>query len=67
MITFGMIKPHVVKNPIALSQIMKMISANNFKIVKKSRIKFDRNSAENFYEEHRGKFYFNRLVSFMAR
>lgn len=67
MITFAMIKPHVVKHPVALSYIMQIITENNFKIVKKSRIKFNAESAENFYEEHRGKFYFNRLVTFMSR
>lgn len=67
MITFAMIKPHVVKHPVALKHIMNVISENNFRIIKKSRIKFDVKSAGNFYAEHRGKFYYNRLVTFMAR
>jgi nucleoside-diphosphate kinase len=67
MLTFAMIKPHVVKNPIALAHIMQMLSENNFKIVRKTRIKFDRALAESFYKEHEGKFYYNRLVTFMAR
>lgn len=67
MITFAMIKPHVVKNPIALKQIMAIISENNFRIVRKNRIHFTKESAENFYQEHNGKFYFNRLVTFMMR
>lgn len=62
-----MIKPHVVKNPIAFGHIMQMISENNFKIVRKTRIKFDRKLAESFYKEHEGKFYYNRLVTFMSR
>lgn len=62
-----MIKPHVVKNPWAFSQILKIIEENNFRIVKKSRIKFDIPKAELFYEEHKGKFYYNRLVTFMSR
>lgn len=67
MITFAMIKPHVVKNPFALSQILKLIEENNFKIVKKTRINFDVSKAEEFYAEHKGKFYYNRLVTFMSR
>lgn len=67
MITFAMIKPHAVKNSFAFSQIMKIIDENKFRIVKKSRISFNVNSAEKFYEEHKGKFYFNRLVTFMSR
>lgn len=67
MITFAMIKPHAVKNPVALNQIMTIISENKFKIIQKSRIKFDENSASEFYAEHKGKFYYNRLVTFMTR
>jgi nucleoside-diphosphate kinase len=67
MITFAMIKPHAVKNPVVLNQIMQIIESNNFRIVKKVRVKFDVKKAESFYEEHKGKFYFNRLVTFMSR
>lgn len=62
-----MIKPHVVKNPFALSQILRIIEENNFEILKKERVMFDVSKAEEFYEEHRGKFYYNRLVTFMSR
>ncbi|KAG5684680.1 hypothetical protein PVAND_013897 [Polypedilum vanderplanki] len=65
MLTFAMIKPHVVKNPIALNKILQTIEDNSFKIVRKTRIKFNQHSAEKFYEEHKGKFYFNRLITFM--
>lgn len=67
MITFAMIKPHVVKNPIALNHIMQIISENNFKVVRKARFRFNKEKAEEFYSEHKGKFYFNRLVTFMLR
>lgn len=62
-----MIKPHAVANPIALSNILRIIQENDFKILRKSRIKFNSQQAEHFYEEHKGKFYFNRLVTFMTR
>lgn len=67
MITFALIKPHVVKNPIAFNNIMHIINENNFHIVRKTRIKFNKQKAEAFYEEHKGKFYFSRLVTFMQR
>lgn len=67
MLTFAMIKPHIVKNPWALSQIMRIIDENNFTIVKKSRVKFNLKSAKQFYSEHEGRFYYNRLVTFMSR
>lgn len=67
MLTFAMIKPHIVKNPWALGQIMRIIDENNFTIVKKSRVKFSLKSAKQFYSEHEGRFYYNRLVTFMSR
>lgn len=67
MITFAILKPHVVKNPVALKQILKLIEENKFNILRKSRVKFDKKLAEEFYAEHVGKFYYNRLVTFMTR
>jgi nucleoside-diphosphate kinase len=67
MITFAILKPHVVKNPVALKHILRIIEENNFRIVRKSRVKFDLALAEKFYAEHVGKFYYNRLVTFMTR
>ncbi|CAO1417491.1 unnamed protein product [Diamesa hyperborea] len=65
-ITFAMIKPHAVKNPIALNLILQIIKENEFKIVRKTRVNFSKQMAENFYKEHDGKFYYNRLVTFMS-
>lgn len=67
MLTFAMIKPHAVKNPVALKHILRIIDENGFKIVKKARIKFNYQSAGKFYSEHEGRFYFNRLITFMTR
>lgn len=67
MQTLAILKPHVVKNPVALNHIFRLIEENKFKILKKSRVKLNKAAAETFYQEHLGKFYYNRLASFMTR
>lgn len=64
-LTLAIIKPHAVKNPVALSYIRNVLK-NKFIIVKTKRISLDQDSASKFYEEHMGKFFYNRLVTFMA-
>lgn len=66
-LTLAIIKPHVIKNPIALSAIQKLILNSNFKIVKSKRKLISLEEAELFYEEHKHKFFYNRLVTFMTR
>ena len=47
--------------------IVKEILKNEFKVVTCKEVRMTRESAEKFYGEHRGKFFFPRLVSFMSR
>lgn len=65
-LTFIIVKPHVLKHPYALQKIHKIIQ-DNFNIVLQKKIKFSQNQAQKFYEEHQGKFFYNRLVTFMSR
>lgn len=65
-LTLAIIKPHAVKNPVALSFIRQVIK-NKFIVVKSKRVSLDKETASNFYREHVGKFFYNRLVTFMAR
>lgn len=65
-LTLAIIKPHAVKNPIALSYIRHVLK-NKFVVVKTKRVSLDKETAGNFYQEHVGKFFFNRLVTFMTR
>lgn len=65
-LTLAIIKPHAVKNPVALSFIRQVIK-NKFIVVKSKRVSLDKETACNFYKEHCGKFFYNRLVTFMAR
>ncbi|CAK1586601.1 unnamed protein product [Parnassius mnemosyne] len=64
-LTLAIIKPHAVKNPIAVSYIRNILK-RKFVIVKTKRIFLNTVEAGNFYKEHEGKFFYNRLVTFMA-
>lgn len=66
-LTFAILKPHITKNPIALKQIQNIILTSNFKIVKSKRKTIAMLEAEEFYAEHKNKFFYNRLVTFMIR
>uniref|UniRef100_A0A182T8Y3 Nucleoside diphosphate kinase n=1 Tax=Anopheles maculatus TaxID=74869 RepID=A0A182T8Y3_9DIPT len=66
MITLAIFKPHCLKNPIAYQTIQQMITANGLKVIASKRINLSRAEAEKFYEEHRNKFFFRRLVSLMT-
>uniref|UniRef100_A0A7G3AFL4 Nucleoside diphosphate kinase n=1 Tax=Lutzomyia longipalpis TaxID=7200 RepID=A0A7G3AFL4_LUTLO len=65
-LTLAIIKPHVIKNKCALVRIREAIIGNDFQIVRNERIALSRASAENFYAEHSGKFFYQRLVTFMS-
>lgn len=65
-LTLAIIKPHAVKNPVALSYIRHVIKTK-FVVVKTKRLSLDTETAANFYKEHVGKFFYNRLVTFMTR
>ncbi|KOB77549.1 Metallophosphoesterase 1 [Operophtera brumata] len=64
-LTLAIIKPHAVKNPIALSYIRQILK-NKFVVVNTKRVSLDKETASNFYKEHLGKFFYNRLVTFMT-
>ncbi|XP_053675943.1 nucleoside diphosphate kinase 6 [Anopheles nili] len=66
MTTLAIFKPHCLKNPIAYETIQQMLKANGLQVIARKRIMLSRNEAEQFYQEHRSKFFFRRLVSLMT-
>lgn len=66
-LTLAILKPHIVKYPLALETIRNMILTSNFKIARSKRYAFTLQDAARFYEEHKEKFFYNRLVTFMTR
>lgn len=65
-LTLAIIKPHAVKNPVALTYIRHVLKTK-FVIVKTKRLDLNKELACDFYKEHVGKFFYNRLVTFMTR
>lgn len=66
-LTLAILKPHIIKHPPALASIRNLILTSNFKIVRSKRKKLSKIDAEYFYDEHKQKFFYNRLVTFMIR
>ncbi|XP_044595590.1 nucleoside diphosphate kinase 6 [Cotesia glomerata] len=65
-LTLAILKPHVIKNPFALQKIRQLILDNDFKIVRSRRTKITFSEASFFYQDHKDKFFYNRLVTFMS-
>lgn len=65
-LTLAILKPHVVKSPFTLQKIRDLIIENDFKIVRSRRTTLTVEEASLFYEEHKEKFFYNRLLTFMS-
>ena len=64
-VTFAIIKPDAINNNhtgLIIDQILK----SNFDILNIKLIKMTKKKAEEFYEIHRGKSFFNELTTFMS-
>ncbi|KAI9590407.1 nucleoside diphosphate kinase 6 [Glossina fuscipes] len=64
-ITLALIKPHVMRNTIAFAAIKQLIK-DNFTILDSKEVYITKGLSELFYAEHKGKFFYNRLTTFMA-
>ncbi|KAH8320142.1 hypothetical protein KR074_002864 [Drosophila pseudoananassae] len=63
-ITLALIKPHVLRNTYAMQQIRALI-AQNFTVLDQKEVHITKEISARFYEEHRGKFFYHRLTTFM--
>eukprot|EP01132_Coremiostelium_polycephalum_P005695 gene5695-7086_t len=65
--TLAIIKPDVlVKQPNNVERILKLIESK-FNIHDSKQLTLSIQDAEQFYKDHRGKFFYERLVNFMTR
>ncbi|KAJ6646835.1 Nucleoside diphosphate kinase 6 [Pseudolycoriella hygida] len=64
-LTFAIIKPHVVSNPVAFQRLQSIISDNKFEVIRSKQVKLTEPILAEFYGEHRDKFFYNRLITFM--
>ncbi|KAH9505036.1 Nucleoside diphosphate kinase 6 [Bulinus truncatus] len=65
-LTLALIKPDIVAHPNLLNNVIRMILENGFYIIESRKLRLSTSEAEQFYAEHKGKFFQNRLVSFMS-
>eukprot|EP00088_Acartia_fossae_P054801 TRINITY_DN6325_c0_g1_i8.p1 TRINITY_DN6325_c0_g1~~TRINITY_DN6325_c0_g1_i8.p1 ORF type:complete len:211 (+),score=11.63 TRINITY_DN6325_c0_g1_i8:39-635(+) len=65
-LTLAILKPDLTQHKQHLNEVRQMIVDNDFLIVRSKIMKLNRSKAEEFYEEHRGKFFYNRLVTYMS-
>lgn len=65
-LTLAVLKPHILKNTYAVDKLLEIIK-KNFKIIKTKELVFNTEITELFYKEHRTKFFYNRLSTFIRR
>ncbi|XP_017966853.1 nucleoside diphosphate kinase 6 [Drosophila navojoa] len=63
-ITLALLKPHVVRNTYAVQQLKAQMESN-FNILAAKDLRVTKQLSECFYVEHRDKFFYYRLTSFM--
>ena len=64
-VTLAIIKPHIVKRPCDTDAIRDIIVQEGFKVIKTTRKLFTLAQLEIFYNEHKKKFFYNRLLDSM--
>ena len=64
--TLAILKPDLVANPADLAAVKSLILDADFRVVRERRLRLSADDAHRFYAEHRGKFFFNRLVTYMT-
>lgn len=65
-LTLAILKPDVASRPHIVKDIHDIIQENGFFFVATKHLHLRRADAEEFYKEHHGKFFHNRLVNFMS-
>ena len=65
-VTLALLKPDVAGNPKLVQSIEKYVLSKRFYIIKRKQTRWNRKHAENFYYQHKNKFFFERLVGFMS-
>jgi len=65
--TLAIIKPDVSGSNRVVETIREKISSSGLKIKREKTLQLDVEKASEFYKEHRGRFFYPRLVKFMSR
>jgi len=65
-LTLALIKPSLYACAPETSEVLRTIKANGFEVCRTKRIHWRTDEAKAFYAEHKGRFYFPRLVLAMS-
>nr|XP_056702646.1 nucleoside diphosphate kinase 6 [Euleptes europaea] len=65
-LTLAIVKPDAVAHPLVLDAVHETILSNRFLIVRSRDLVWNRQDSQQFYQEHAGRFFYQRLVEFMA-
>ncbi|KAM7294177.1 nucleoside diphosphate kinase 6 [Ixodes scapularis] len=65
-LTLAILKPDVCKIPVKLQAVRRMILDHDFFFVRSKVKNYSKEEIEKFYGEHREKFFFDRLTSYMS-
>ncbi|XP_032174433.1 nucleoside diphosphate kinase 6 isoform X2 [Mustela erminea] len=65
-LTLALIKPDAVAHPLILEAVHQQILSNKFHIVRMRELLWRKEECQQFYKEHEGRFFYQRLVEFMA-
>ena len=66
-LTLAILKPDLTLRPYCVDQVRHMLLQNDFIFVKSKEEHLDPAKVKSFYQEHQGKFFYNRLVTYMSR
>ncbi|NXS52757.1 NDK6 kinase, partial [Brachypteracias leptosomus] len=65
-LTLALLKPDAVAHPLVLEAVHETILSNRFLIVRAKELRCGREQSRRFYREHKGRFFYQRLVEFMS-
>ena len=66
-LTLAIFKPDLTLRPYCVDHVRDMLLQNDFIFVKSKEEHLDPVKVKSFYQEHQGKFFYNRLVTYMSR
>jgi len=65
--TLGLLKPDVAVVPAAVDDVFTRIGKEGLVVARTRTVHWSLEDAEHFYAEHKGRFFYDRLVQFMSR
>ncbi|KAM6159598.1 nucleoside diphosphate kinase 6 isoform 1-T1 [Erethizon dorsatum] len=65
-LTLALIKPDAVAHPLILEAVHRQILSHGFLVVRARELLWRKEDCRSFYREHEGRFFYQRLVEFMA-